>query len=153
MDNKDDKETIPKEKYVAFHRERQEPIDCYSRSEIDKKLKTLQESFNKKLQEQKDELEKSHKEDIEKLKDQFDKILKKISDTFKEYYTQEKVDQFLNVLTSGNERIDWSLKELDRHHVKLEKVVLKYLETNDFGETVGNTFVFNEPKKKGFWKK
>ena len=150
MEN-DNKES--EKKYVAFHKERQEPVDCYSRSEIDKKLKAIQESFNKNLQEQKEEIEEAHEEEHKKLKEHWGKYLAELDGKFKEYYTQQKVDQFLNVLTSGNERFNWSLKELDRHYNKLEKIVLKYMEITDLGKTVGNTFVFNEPKKKGWLKK
>jgi len=153
MNNKDDKETTPEKKYVAFHRERQEPIDCFTRHEVDNKLKALREGFNKKLEEQKDEIEEYHKEEIEKLKAQFDHILKKISDKFKEYYTQEKVDQFFNVLKTSNLNIKWAYEGIEKQHMKLEKLVLKYLEASDIGENVGDTFVFNEPKKKRLWKK
>ena len=84
---------------------------------------------------------------------QWDKVLKDISKNFKDYYPQEKVDQFFNVLESSNNNLKWGLESLEKQHVKLEKLVLKYLEATDIGENVGDTFVFNEPKKKRFWKK
>lgn len=150
---KENKEATPEKKYVAFHRERQEPIDCFTRHEVDKKLKSLREVFNKKLQSQKDKIEESHKEELDKIRTQFDNILKKISQKFQEYYTQEKVDQFFNVLQSGNNNVKWSFEALEKQHMKLEKLVIKYLEASDIGENVGDTFVFNEPKKKRLWKK
>jgi len=153
MNNKDVKEPIPEKKYVAFHRERQEPIDCFTRHEVDKKLKAVQEGYDKKLQGLKDEITESRKEDIEKVKAQFDSILKKISEKFKEYYPQEKVDQFFNVLNSGTLGTKWRLEEFEKQLVKLEALVLKYLEATDIGENIDGSFVFNEKKKKRFWNK
>jgi len=151
MNNTDNKEKTSEKKYVAFHRERQEPIDCFTRHEVDKKLKAQREGFNKKLQEQKDEIEEYHKEEIKKLKAQFDNILKKISQKFEEYYTQEKVDQFFNVSQSSHNNLERGFELLEKQHEKLEGLVLEYLNVTDIGSLVGDKFILNE--KKGFWKK
>jgi len=152
MNNKDNKEATPEKKYIPFHRERQEPIDCFTRHEVDNKIKVLRESFNKKLQEQKDEIEEYHKEDLEKLKAQFDNILKKISEKFEKYYTQEELNQFVRDIKSRYNSLDRIFDMLEKQHEKLEELVLEYLELTDIGKNVGGHFVLNE-KKKRLWKK
>jgi len=147
-----DKEIVPEKKYVAFHKERQEPVDCFSRHEVDKKLKDQQEVFDKKLDELSDELEESYQEDIKKVKDEFNKILKKINLKFEKYYTQEKTDQFFNVLKSSHDNLERGFEMLEKQYVKLEELVFEYLSKTDVGKRVGDHFIINEKKKK-FWKK
>ena len=152
MSDKDDKEKTPEKKYTAFHRERQEPIDCFTRHEVEKKLKDQQGVFDKKLKATIEEIEESQAEEIKKLKTQFDAILKKISQKFQEYYTQEELNQFITDLKSRYNSLDRFCGLLEKQHVKLEELVLEYLNLTDIGKLVGDTFVLNE-KKKRFWNK
>ena len=152
MNNKNDKETTPEKKYVAFHKERQEPIDCFTRHEIDNKLKAIQAGFDKKLKATIKEIEESQVDEIKEVKAEFNGILKKISDRFQEYYTQEKINQFAKDLKSRYNTLDRFCDLLEKQHVKLEELVLEYLNVTDIGELVGDKFILNE-KKKRFWKK
>ena len=151
MNNKDEAASKPETKYVAFHKERQEPVDCYSRSEVNNKIKSIQAGFDKKLKATIEEIEESQVEEIKKVKDQFDKILKKISDKFQEYYSQEEINQFVKDLKSRYNSLDRVFDMLEKQHVKLEELVLEYLEATDIGKNVGGHFVLNE--KKGFFKR
>ena len=43
--------------------------------------------------------------------------------------------------------MDRSFDLLDKQHMKLESLVLEYLNVTDIGKTVGDHFVLNEKKK------
>lgn len=150
-----DENTKPKEKYIPFHRERQEPIDKYSRKEVDKKLRELEANFDKKIEAAKIDVEKQRNETLMVLHEKWKEALTDIKEKLKNFYGQEKVDTFFNVIQQRCDNMETIIRG-EQHQfsrlVSFEKMIKEYLIDVGQGKIIDGQFVF-KPKKRKRWRK
>ena len=84
--------------YVAFRREHTEPIDKYTRREVDEKISRLNARFEERINEVKKELMKQYDATLASMIQSWTKRIEGIEGRLKDCYTQEKIDTFFHVL-------------------------------------------------------
>lgn len=85
-----------KDNYMSFKRERETPVDCYTRSEVDGKLKALETRCNDNIKNAKAEINKSLDNSWEEVKKHFNNAEEKASSRANNRYTKEESDKKIN---------------------------------------------------------
>ena len=145
-------ETISEKPYVPFYRERTQPIDKYTRAEVDKKLDDLKKLLLGELEKVKADFESQRDRDLKDFSESWKARLNDFDERFKLFYTQDKIDHFFEVQRQHIDNLSYSLSKEKQKFDSLQDVVVKYLVDAGLGTVEGNHFVFHK-KKKRLWKK
>ena len=117
----DDKE------YIAFHRERQKPVDAYTHAEIDVMLEQVKAEFEERYSSIKKEM---HDNQISRLKDLVAKWrieLEEINNKLKNCYTRDEVDTKIRGINISLDNLRTNFRNLGEYASNMGDVVDKYM--------------------------
>ena len=146
------KEKTSSSVYIPFHRERQKPIDKYTRAEVDAKLEALKNEVNEQLNKVIEDIERDITKEFKELNEAWKARYKDLSDRFTLYSEKKYIDRLYSGLQSYISNVEFKLDKSKDRFEQLHNIVIKYLSDAKLGEMKGNKFVFHN-KKKGWLKK
>lgn len=113
--------------YVAFHRERQKPVDAYTHAEIDVMLKKVEAGYDKKLMDLKKEVLDQQKVKVQSLVENWRKQFMDMDEKIHLNVTHESFDIEIKEVKDDLIRLATLYSDLVENHNFVAEVVKKYV--------------------------